>query len=239
MATTIGILRMSELPAVSYAVHGPHIRLFEMMFEGRDVALLDIPVCDGAAPASLDDADVWIATGSPASVYDGFDWIATAEEIVREAARTESAFVGICFGHQLVAQALGGRVAKAEGGWCIGATDYTTVRPDAAPAGVPMEMTLLASHQDQVLGLPDDAVVWATADHCPNAALRVGNRMWTVQGHPEFTPQLVRAVYDSRRDRIGDDKVDAAIATLDRPLSSATVVDAILTQVTKGDGPLS
>ncbi len=226
--TTIGILRMSEFADVVYATHGPYLGVFEMMFAGRPVELLDVAVHDGQTPATLSDADVWIVSGSPASVYDDHAWIATAEAIVREAVVTETPFVGICFGHQLVAQALGGRVEKAEGGWGVGALDYRTSARPRALADLPDTLTILAAHQDQVVDVPGSATVWSTADYCPNAGLAVGERMWTVQGHPEFTPGLVETLYPTRRDRVGSARVDAALTTLGRPLSNRLIADAIL-----------
>jgi GMP synthase-like glutamine amidotransferase len=225
----VGILRMCDFSDVLSAVHGPYLRLFEMMFAGRPVELVDIAVHEGETPGALSDADVWIASGSPASVYDDHEWIASAEDIVRDAAASETPFVGICFGHQLVAQALGGRVERADVGWGVGALEYTTVVRPRALVDLPDTLTILASHQDQVVDVPDSATVWSTSEYCPNAGLVVGERMWTVQGHPEFTPDLVRALYPSRRDRVGDGAVDAALATLDRPLSNRLIADAIVT----------
>ena len=217
---------MTELPDAAFSVHGPLTNLFEMLFSEQPVSLLDVPVHEGATPESLDDCDGWLITGSPNSVYDDLDWIRTGEEIVRAALAEERPLVGICFGHQLVAQALGGRVEKAAGGWGIGAQRYDTVRPLPYLHGG--AITLLASHQDQVVQAPPDATVWSTSAYCPIAGLTVGERMLTLQAHPEFTPALVSALYDSRRERIGDEAVDTANATLTTPLSSRAVADAIV-----------
>ena len=129
-------------------------------------------------------------------------------------------------GHQMVAQALGGRVEKAQVGWGIGAQRYDTVLPLPSLPGP--TTTLLASHQDQVVQVPADATVWSTSDYCPVAGMVVGERMLTVQGHPEFTPALVAALYDSPRGRLGDAAVDAAKATLTMPLSNGSFADAIV-----------
>lgn len=230
--TTIGILRMTEFVDEVYAAHGPYLRQFETMFRGRPVDLVDVAVHEGQTPAALSDADLWIASGSPASVYDGHSWIETAEAIVREAAATETPFVGICFGHQLVAQALGGRVEKAAGGWGVGALDYAATRRPGSLATLPDTLTILAAHQDQVVEVPAAATVWSTSDYCPNAGLVVGERMWTVQAHPEFTSALVQTLYPSRRDLVGGDRVDTAMATLGRPLSNDLIADAIVATAT-------
>ena len=223
----IGLLRMTELPEAGVEVHGPYTAVFSQFFRGQPVELLDVPVHEGASPGSLDDCDGWVISGSPASVYDDFDWIRTGEEIVRAALAEERPMVGICFGHQLIAQALGGRVEKAADGWGIGAQRYETVR-QVRHLDLTGAVTLLASHQDQVVELPADASLWSTSDYCPIAGFTVGERMLTMQGHPEFTPPLVTALYDSRRDRLGDDAVDVAIGTLATPLSNGSIAASIV-----------
>jgi GMP synthase (glutamine-hydrolysing) len=222
----IGLLRTTEFPDATRAVHGPYATLFELFFHDQPVELVDVPIHDGATPGSLADCDGWVISGSPASVYEDHEWIRTGEEIVRTALAEERAIVGICFGHQLIAQALGGRVEKAEVGWGIGAQRYDTVRPLPYLDGP--TTTLLASHHDQVVELPTDATVWSSAEYCPNAGFTVGERMLTMQGHPEFTPSLVSALYDSRRDRLGDAAVETALASLDTPLSNDEVAAAIV-----------
>jgi GMP synthase (glutamine-hydrolysing) len=222
----IGLLRMAELPDAALGVDGPMAGLYPKLFRPRTVEILDVPVHEGATPESLDDCDGWLISGSPASVYEDLEWIRTGEEIVRTALAEERPLVGICFGHQLVAQALGGRVEKAAGGWGIGAQRYETVQ--RLPYLDGDTVTLLASHQDQVVEVPTDATVWSTSDYCPIAGMTIGERMLTVQGHPEYSPALVSALYESRRDRLGDAAVDAAKATLTTPLSNATFAEAIL-----------
>jgi GMP synthase-like glutamine amidotransferase len=232
MATMIriGVLRMAELPDAAFRVAGPMIGVYRQLFHGHAVEVLDVPVHEGAAPASLADCDGWIVGGSPASVYDDLDWIRTGEEIVRAAHAEERPLIGVCFGHQLIAQALGGRVEKSAGGWGIGAQRYDVVRP--LPHFDGDTMTLLASHQDQVVEVPSGATIWSTSDYCPVAGFAIGERVMTVQGHPEYSPELVAALYESRRHRIGDEVVDRALATLAAPLSNDAVAAAIVHVIT-------
>jgi len=219
---------MTELPDAVRAVHGPYRAVFELMFNGLGVELVDLPVHEGDTPSSLRDADAWIVTGSPASVFDDLGWIRTAEELVREAVRIEAPLVGICFGHQLVAQALGGCVERSAGGWALGAKVYDTVEPlPWFPEGN-SRSTILAAHQDQVVRAPTDAAVWSTSSYCPIAGMTIGDRMWTLQGHPDFTPAMVAALGESERDHYGGGVVDQAIASLDQPLSNADVARAII-----------
>ena len=223
---------MAEMPAAARPL-GSMFGHYARLLQRHGVDLLDVPVHEGATPAAIDDCDGWVISGSPASVNDDLDWIRTGEELVRAAIAAEVPLVGVCFGHQLVARALGGRVERAGGGWGIGAKRYTTVRPLPFFPAAGDEITLLASHQDQVVELPPDAEVWSTSDYCPIAGMSIGERAFTVQGHPEYSPSVVAALYESRRDRIGDAIVDSALTTLGDPLSTEAVADAIVRFVSR------
>ena len=224
--TRIGILTMTDIDEPAHSVHGDYLAIFEHFLRGQPVDLHEVAVYNGDAPASLTDADVWVISGSKHSVYDPLDWIPTAVDITRSLIAEERPTVGICFGHQLIAYALDGRV-EATGSWGLGAQRYDTITP------LPWlsdhgSTTLLASHQDQVVQAPSDATVWSRSDYCPIAGMLVGERAWTMQGHPEYTPAFVRALFESRRDRLGADAVDRAAASLATPLSNDLVADAIV-----------
>lgn len=226
----IGLLRMCELGEPAIAAHGTYWQVFRDWFDGgadrQGVELVDIAIHEGDAPTSIDDCDGWVISGSPASTYDGHDWIATGEEIVRTLVAAERPTVGICFGHQLMAQAHGGRVERSPEGWGAGAHRYrVTGTPPSALAEVD-ELTILAMHQDQVMLAPAGAEVWLTSTFCPIAGLTYGERAWSIQPHPEFSPRLVEAICHDRRLRMGDDTVAAAIASLDAPLDGHRVADA-------------
>lgn len=227
MTVTVGLLRMDDLPEHARHVRGDYPDLYADLFAEEEVRLLDLAVHRGDVPASLDDADVWLLTGSRHSVYDDHEWIRTALDLTRELVATERPTVGICFGHQLFGAALGGEVGPA-GRWGVGVQAYDTAValpwfPEASPA-----MHLIASHQDQVLRAPDDAVVWSTAAYCPVAGLLVGERAWSVQGHPEFTADVAHPLYEGRRERLGADVVDAARASLATPVSNRALARAVV-----------
>jgi GMP synthase-like glutamine amidotransferase len=225
--TRIGLLHMDALPDTAIPVQGDYPHLYRHLFRHETVEFVDIHVHRGDAPASLDDCDGWILGGSRYSVYDDLDWIRTAEQIVREASAAERPIVGVCFGHQLIAQALGGRTVKADVGWGVGAQRYESVAPSPwQPGEAPT--ALLACHQDQVVELPPDAVVWSTSAYCPVAGMTVGEHVWSMQGHPEFTPPICDVIYESRRGLIGDAEVDAAKRTLAAPLSNESIAAAIV-----------
>jgi GMP synthase-like glutamine amidotransferase len=153
------------------------------------------------------------------STYDPVDWLADAEELLRRIVAAEAPYVGICFGHQLLAQALGGRVERSEHGWGVGVQRYEVVadRPWMDP--LVSEVDLIASHQDQVTVLPDAAELLFRADYCPHGGFAVGERAWTIQVHPEFVPPLADHLLAGRVELIGAERVARARATLGRPLS--------------------
>jgi GMP synthase-like glutamine amidotransferase len=215
---TIGLLRMCELSPPAIAAHGDYLTVFQDFFGDHTSGLVDIPVHEGATPGSVDDCDVWVISGSQASVFDDLDWIRTAEDITRDLIADERPTFGICFGHQLMARALGGRVERAGVGWGVGVHRYDVVDAPHWLPGAPASIGVLALHQDQVVEPPPDSTVWARSDFCPVAGLTYGDRAWSIQPHPEFSTRLVGALCQDRRDRLGDDVTDAALASLDEPI---------------------
>lgn len=227
MTVVVGLLRMDDLPEHAQHVLGDYPDLFTHLFADEDVDLVDIRVHRGDGPASLDDADVWLLGGSRHSVYDELPWIADALDLTRRLIAEERPTVGICFGHQLLGEALGGRVGPA-GRWGVGVQSYRTIAPlDWFPeAGSSVE--LIASHRDQVLEVPPEAEVWSGSAYCPVAGLRVGGRAWSVQGHPEFTADVAHVLYEGRRAELGHESVDAARASLATRVSNRALARAIV-----------
>ncbi len=172
---------------------------------------------NGEAPQSLDECDAYITTGSKASVYDDEPWIHQFAELTRRIRANGKPFVGICFGHQMMGHALGGWVTKSPNGWGIGAHSFPVHKPQRWMQPPSAEFRLLMSCQDQVLSLPPGAEALAGNAHCPVGMFRLG-RMLGIQGHPEFTPAYAEALLHLRRERIGAERVDAALATLHQPL---------------------
>jgi GMP synthase-like glutamine amidotransferase len=223
--TTIGLLNMDDLPRRVQPMLGDYPQLYAHLLRDQPVETVDFAVHRGETPESIDDCDGWIIGGSRHSVYDDLEWIGIGEELVRAAVAAERPVVGICFGHQMVASALGGRVEASGGGWGLGALDFGVVDP--VPWYRADRLTLIASHRDQVTELPRGADVWATADYCPIAGMTIGERVWTMQGHPEFTAALAEELYSGRVDSLGAETVERARSTLPRPLSNDAIAAAI------------
>lgn len=214
----IGILQTGRTPEEMREDHGDYNDLFMRLLDGRGFEFETYPVLEHVFPKSIDDADGWLITGSKFGAYEDHDWIPPLEELLRKIYDKGAPIVGVCFGHQILAQALGGKVEKYHGGWSVGAVDYD-VENDSNPA------TIMAWHQDQVTEIPADAKVIGSTDFCKYAMLSYGDKAITVQPHPEFTPSFTADLLKARRNVIPEDIADKAEAGLDTPLTSANYAD--------------
>ncbi|HHB83251.1 MAG TPA: type 1 glutamine amidotransferase [Devosia sp.] len=214
----IGILQTGRVPEHMQPAHGDYDSIYQRFLGARGFEFDVYPVLDGVLPASPTSAEGWIITGSKFSTYGGYDWIAPLEAFLRAAYAKEVPIIGVCFGHQILAQALGGKVEKFPGGWSVGATTY-----DMGPGKDPQ--TIMAWHQDQVTQLPPGASVAGRSDFCKYAMLSYGTRALSIQAHPEFTPEFMNDLIEARRDILPDDIVEAARKNMDAPLSANEVAD--------------
>ena len=146
----IGLLITGHVPMALRSAHGDYDRIFQRFLEDQGFEFRTFMVVDGHFPRGADVADGWLITGSRHGVYEDHDWIPPLESLIREIEASGRPLVGICFGHQIIAQALGGRAEKFAGGWAVGRTTYET---EDGP------LTLHAWHQDQVVEPPAGARV--------------------------------------------------------------------------------
>ncbi len=186
-----------------------------------------IPVVDGAPLPDPARCEAVLITGSPAGVYDPLPWMDPLRAFVRSAATAKIPMVGVCFGHQVIADALGGVVQKSEKGWGVGRHTYEIIerRPWMTDAGA--TLSLAASHQDQVIEPPRGAVTLARSKHTEHAMLAYDIApIISVQGHPEFSDAFVGALYTARRGKtLSDDAVDAALESLRTPDDNALAAE--------------
>ncbi|MEC9197720.1 MAG: type 1 glutamine amidotransferase [Pseudomonadota bacterium] len=185
----IGILQTGHTPTEMADVTPDYAALFRRLLGTDEFTYKTFNVVDGIFPANLDQADGWIITGSRHGAYEDLEWIPPLENLIREIHAAKMPLLGICFGHQIIAQALGGRVEKFKGGWVVGKQTYDF-------GGKTLELN--AWHQDQVVELPKDARVLASNDMCQNAALAYGEHIFTVQPHPEFQSDFIKGLIDYR-----------------------------------------
>lgn len=203
----IGILQTGCAPDELISRHGDYNEMFMQLLAGRGMTFATYRVLDDEFPEDTDAADGWLVTGSRCGVYDGYPWISRLEAWLRNAIAQQAPIVGICFGHQVISQALGGRVEKYHGGWQVGLKSYTSAETGNS-------RKLLAWHQDQVLALPDTAILLESAPDCRFAALRFGDTVRTYQAHPEFTPGYLEGLFEVRGAAIDPDVVQAGRQSL-------------------------
>ena len=165
-------------------------------------------VVDNEYPPSPDAAEGWLITGSRHGAYETHSWIPPLEQFIRDCYAAHVPMIGVCFGHQIIAQAMGGKVVKFDGGWSVGRTEYV----------IDGETTAInAWHQDQVVEVPKGAQVIGSSDFCANAALLYDDRMLTIQPHPEY----------------GDDFVDGLIEYRGKGMVDPALLDAARNQMGK------
>jgi GMP synthase-like glutamine amidotransferase len=194
---------------------------------GIDAAPEVIPVCDGALVPAPEPGDALLITGSPAGVYEPHEFIAPLCDRIRDFAAARAPMVGICFGHQIMAHALGGQVEKSVRGWGVGVHVYDVL--DGAGLGLPDgALRCLVSHQDQVVERPAAAIRLAGSPFCPNGVLFYPEaRALSFQMHPEFEPGYARALLAARADRLPAETYALAEAGLDRPTDRAAIAAAL------------
>jgi len=178
----IGILQTGHAAAEVSKDHGDYDAMFHRLLGGHDLEFVTYDVVDMEFPNSIRDADGWLITGSKHGAYEDLPFIPPLEVFIREVRAASLPMIGVCFGHQIIAQALGGKVVKFDGGWSVGHTEY-------ALHGA--SMTLNAWHQDQVVEVPPGARIVGDSDFCAVAALLYGDTIWTVQPHPEFDSGVI------------------------------------------------
>jgi GMP synthase-like glutamine amidotransferase len=158
--------------------------------------------------------DAQLVTGSPAGVYDDLPWIAPLLDYLRAAKRTKTRLVGVCFGHQAMAQAFGGQVIKSPKGYGLGRHAYRVENRAPWMAAGGESVSVAVSHQDQVVALPPGATVLAGSDFTPFGALDYGEGAISFQQHPEFDTPFAKALVEIRRGRpLTDEQVESALAS--------------------------
>lgn len=221
----IGILQADSVMEQFQPDHGNYPGMFERVLGSVDAAIKfrHYNVELGEYPEELDECDGYVITGSKKSVYDDEPWILVLSTFVRQLHQRRKKIVGICFGHQLVAEALGGKTEPARGGWAVGVHENQILKEQSFMDPPVARFALVVSHKDQVSKLPEGAELLASSDFCPIAMFRIDNHILTFQGHPEFTRAYSKDLMEFRQDILGEEKFSAGIESLGRSHDSETI----------------
>ncbi len=210
----IALLICDEVTEDLRHVQGDYPDMFRELFPALDFEVFN--VYRGHFPEDVHDFDWYMTNGSRRSVYEKEEWIEQLKAFVREIYQAGKKYIGVCFGHQLLAEALGGKVAKAKTGWSVGVHPFSMVQQTDWMNPYQPELQLLMMCQDQVQVLPQGGVVLASTPTCPVGIFQVDSHMLGIQAHPEFSKEYDRALMEARLDRMGTDVVTAGIASLEK-----------------------
>ena len=205
----IGILQTGHAPDAILGETGDYHQLFERLLAGHDFTFKTWAVVDNVPLPRPDEADGWLITGSRHGAYEDHPWIPPLEALIRQIRDSGRPLIGVCFGHQIIAQALGGTVEKFPGGWAVGRQTYQYGGRDVA---------VNAWHQDQVTTLPEGATVLGGNAFAPHAFLGYGDTIWTCQPHPEYGSDVIGGLLEHRAPGVvPQDLIETATAELATP----------------------
>lgn len=223
----IGVLQVDAVLDGFQAEFGNYPSMFENLLKkaAEDALQIDLAIDhynieQGEYPARVDECDGYIITGSKRSVYDDEPWIHNFRDYVVELNAKKSKLVGICFGHQMIALALGGNTEAAEVGWGVGIHQSKIVQQKSYMKPKLDCVSAIVSHKDQVTLLPPGAELLSTSEFCLNSMFQIGNHILAFQGHPEFSKGYSRALMNLRREILGEDVYADGIDSLKKGIHS-------------------
>ena len=189
----IGVLQTGHINELLADKYPAYPVMFEQMLGPVDSSFTfaGYRVVDGEFPQHASECDAWVISGSRHGAYEDHDWIPPLEELIRQIVALNIPVIGVCFGHQIMAQALGGTVVKWPGGWGLGRQTYSWGEAESSE-----EVELYALHQDQVTVAPEGAEVIASNGFCEIAGLRYSPTAISVQPHPEFSADYMNDLID-------------------------------------------
>ncbi len=229
----IAILETGVPPAGLDATYGTYADMFAQLLASEGRAFKVFKTLEGELPEQTAALKGVVITGSPAGVYESDPWIVSLIDWLRTL-NAHTPVVGICFGHQIMAQAWGGHVEKSHKGWGVGLHEYEVQAHDLwqelAGKGA-ARIACAVTHQDQVVRKPANAILLAGSEFTPHGALYYTDRKGlSFQCHPEFCEDFASDLLISRRGiRIDPALVDQALTTLKQPSQRHDVLGAIST----------
>lgn len=221
----IGLLQCDHVMPENRAEFGDYSDFFGNLFRRHapEIVLELFDIQQDEYPEHPDRYAGFIGTGSSRSVWENIDWISRFKKFVIELYQGGNKFIGICFGHQMIAEALGGRCEKSGRGWGVGVKKVAVVQKKSWMNPELDSYRLIFSHQDQISALPENSKVLGGNEHCPCSMILVGSHFLGIQAHPEFTPAYSRRLMQMRIDRIGLQAVQEAEKTLQEKTDEAVM----------------
>ncbi|WP_428242406.1 glutamine amidotransferase-related protein [Gynuella sp.] len=190
-------------------------------------------------PKTVTPQDVYLLTGSKYGAYEDDTWIKELISWVTKAYEAGGRFIGICFGHQILAQALGGKVEKSNKGWGLGVRTVPTYNSITWENYDKKTISLIYVHQDQVIELPAKASIIAGDDFCPVAGFRIDNQVITFQGHPEFNELYARRLLELREERFEKTLYQSSVASLSSPTDATDLGRLMIRWVKEPGSPVN
>jgi len=240
----IGILETGHLSDTLKAKYGRYPAFFQRLVAPHlpEAEFFAVAIVDGEVADSPTQADGWIITGSRSGAYEDEPWISPLEVFLRDCLALQVPVAGICFGHQILAQAMGGKVVNSEKGWGFGIHEYALMARPAWLDQIPENFSIPAIHQDQVVEVPKGAQVFAKSDFCPIAGLLYGNpdspHAMSIQPHPEMSAEFVADIAEERLQHIiAAEIVEPALKSLENPADQVAwgkTIAAFFRQATAG-----
>lgn len=215
----IGLLECDDVVGRFPEVKGGYREMFAALLPGFTFRYYEAH--RGQLPSGPRECDAWLCTGSKYSVYDGTPWIAALAAFIRSMG--ERKFVGICFGHQMLAHAMGGEVAKAKQGWGVGVLPLEILKTESWMEPPMRQVRIQHMHQDQVQRLPEKSILLGRSPHCDVGMFRIGETMLGIEGHPEFSLEYGGALIRARRTQIGEQGAQRALDSLKGKTDSPVV----------------
>ena len=226
----IGILNSDTVQIDGAMEFGQYPEMFSKIFWTVDpnIQFQTYEVQFNNYPLDVDECDAYLITGSKASSYDNDQWIDDLKKFIQRLDKNKKKLIGICFGHQIIAEALGGSVRHSPNGWHAG-VDSISLNNNAYNYGEEgKKYNLVFSHQDEVQTLPHNATLIAGSETCPNGMFLIENHIFCTQGHIELDKKFARMIYDFRKNQIGNHKHQHACETLTMQTDEHEIVESLL-----------
>ena len=228
-AIQVGLLECDHVTDDLHTVAGDYSDMFKGFLSGATprIELTTYDLVAGELPDDPNRHAAWMITGARYSVFDDLPWIHGLLAFIRKAHHANVRMIGVCFGHQAIAHALGGETKRSERGWGVGVHALDVVQSRSWMQPPQQHLRMIMSHQDQVVALPPGATVLGRSEHCDVAMFEVGDRMLGIQGHPEFSTKYAAAALETRLDLIPAELVVAARATFSDQTDAAAASEWI------------